>query len=213
MPDSNDPTPAPPSAAAPLDSLRSARWFAPDDLRAFGHRSRVMQMGYAPRRLGRQARSSRIVNTWTDINPCHAHFKQRVEDVKRGVLQAGGFPLELPAHLAGRDLRQADDHALPQLAGDGGRGAAALAPGRRRGADGRLRQDHARPADGRDQRRPARASTCRPGRCCAATGRARCSARARDAWKYWDERRAGKHDDDRVDRASKAASRAATAPA
>ena len=38
-----------------------------------------------------------IVNTWSDINPCHAHFKQRVEDVKRGVLQAGGFPVELPA--------------------------------------------------------------------------------------------------------------------
>jgi dihydroxy-acid dehydratase len=38
-----------------------------------------------------------VVNTWSDINQCHAHFKQRVEDVKRGVLQAGGLPLELPA--------------------------------------------------------------------------------------------------------------------
>lgn len=38
-----------------------------------------------------------IINTWSDINPCHTHFKQRVEDVKRGVLQAGGFPIELPA--------------------------------------------------------------------------------------------------------------------
>jgi dihydroxy-acid dehydratase len=38
-----------------------------------------------------------ILNTWSDINPCHAHFKHRVEDVKRGVLQAGGFPIELPA--------------------------------------------------------------------------------------------------------------------
>jgi dihydroxy-acid dehydratase len=38
-----------------------------------------------------------IVNTWSDANQCHTHFKQRVEDVKRGVLQAGGFPLELPA--------------------------------------------------------------------------------------------------------------------
>ena len=38
-----------------------------------------------------------IINTWSDINQCHAHFKQRVEDVKRGVLQAGGFPIELPA--------------------------------------------------------------------------------------------------------------------
>jgi dihydroxy-acid dehydratase len=38
-----------------------------------------------------------IVNTWSDINPCHTHFKQRVEDVKRGVWSAGGFPVELPA--------------------------------------------------------------------------------------------------------------------
>jgi len=76
--------------------LRSARWFAPDDLRAFGHRSRVMQMGYAPTDWeGRPVIA--ILNTWSDINPCHSHFRQRVEDVKRGVLQAGGFPLELPA--------------------------------------------------------------------------------------------------------------------
>ena len=80
---------------SPAD-LRSARWFAPDDLRAFGHRSRIMQMGYAPADwAGRPVIA--IVNTWSDINPCHAHFKHRVEDVKRGILQAGGFPLELPA--------------------------------------------------------------------------------------------------------------------
>jgi dihydroxy-acid dehydratase len=78
------------------ESLRSARWFAPDDLRSFGHRSRIMQMGYAPADwVGRPVIG--IVNTWSDLQPCHAHFKQRVEDVKRGVLQAGGFPVELPA--------------------------------------------------------------------------------------------------------------------
>jgi dihydroxy-acid dehydratase len=38
-----------------------------------------------------------IINTWSDINPCHTHFKQRVEDVKRGVWSAGGFPMEMPA--------------------------------------------------------------------------------------------------------------------
>ena len=38
-----------------------------------------------------------ILNTWSDLNPCHVHFKQRVEDVKRGVLEAGGFPVEMPA--------------------------------------------------------------------------------------------------------------------
>ena len=76
--------------------LRSARWFAPDDLRSFGHRSRVMQMGYAPADWQGKPIIA-IVNTWSDANQCHAHFKQRVDDVKRGVLQAGGFPLELPA--------------------------------------------------------------------------------------------------------------------
>ena len=55
-----------------------------------------MQMGYAPDDWAGKPVIA-IVNTWSDINPCHAHFKQRVEDVKRGVLQAGGFPLELPA--------------------------------------------------------------------------------------------------------------------
>jgi dihydroxy-acid dehydratase len=76
--------------------LRSARWFAPDDLRGSTHRSRFMQMGYGPEDWqGRPVVA--IINTWSDINPCHAHFKQRVEDIKRGVLQAGGLPIELPA--------------------------------------------------------------------------------------------------------------------
>ncbi|BEP51590.1 MULTISPECIES: L-arabinonate dehydratase [Variovorax] len=78
------------------DTLRSARWFAPDDFRSFGHRSRVMQMGYAPTDwVGKPIIA--IVNTWSDANQCHSHFKQRVDDVKRGIFQAGGFPLELPA--------------------------------------------------------------------------------------------------------------------
>ena len=77
-------------------SLRSAKWFAPDDLRSFGHRSRMMQMGYAPEDyLDRPIIA--ILNTWSDLQPCHTHFKQRVEDVKRGILHAGGFPVELPA--------------------------------------------------------------------------------------------------------------------
>ncbi len=76
--------------------LRSARWFVPDDLRSSGHRSRMMQMGYAPEDwAGRPVIA--ILNTWSDANPCHAHFRHRAEDVKRGILQAGGFPLELPA--------------------------------------------------------------------------------------------------------------------
>ena len=78
------------------ESLRSARWFAPDDFRSFGQRSRMNQMGYsAADYFGKPIVG--IVNTWSDLNQCHAHFKQRVEDVRRGILQAGGFPVELPA--------------------------------------------------------------------------------------------------------------------
>ncbi|HVY20789.1 MAG TPA: L-arabinonate dehydratase [Bauldia sp.] len=76
--------------------LRSARWFAPDDLRSFGHRSRMMQMGYGPEDWAGKPVIG-IINTWSDLQPCHAHFKDRVEDVKRGVSQAGGLPVELPA--------------------------------------------------------------------------------------------------------------------
>ncbi|WP_342363659.1 L-arabinonate dehydratase [Terrarubrum flagellatum] len=76
--------------------LRSARWFGPDDFRSFGHRSRMSQMGYAGEEYASKPVIA-IINTWSDLNQCHAHFKHRVEDVKRGVLQAGGFPVELPA--------------------------------------------------------------------------------------------------------------------
>ena len=83
------------------DQLRSARWFAPDDLRAFGHRSRAMQMGYAPEEWkGRPVIA--ILNTWSDAQPCHMHFRDRVEWVKRGVLQAGGaVTLDLSAQFIG----------------------------------------------------------------------------------------------------------------
>jgi dihydroxy-acid dehydratase len=78
------------------EQLRSHRWFGVTDLRSFGHRSRTLQMGYAREDfMGKPVIA--IINTWSDINPCHAHFRVRVEDVKRGVWQAGGFPIELPA--------------------------------------------------------------------------------------------------------------------
>ncbi|CAN1514984.1 IlvD Dihydroxyacid dehydratase/phosphogluconate dehydratase [Rhabdaerophilaceae bacterium] len=78
------------------EELRSARWFAPDDQRSFGHRSRMNQMGYDDVEIKGKPIIG-IVNTWSDFAQCHAHFKTRVDDVKRGVLQAGGFPVELPA--------------------------------------------------------------------------------------------------------------------
>ena len=77
------------------EDLRSHRWYGVKDLRASTHRSRTAQMGYdAADYAGKPVIA--ILNTWSDINPCHAHFKLRVEDVKRGIWQAGGFPVELP---------------------------------------------------------------------------------------------------------------------
>ena len=76
--------------------LRSSRWFSPNDVRSFGHRSRAMQMGLSKEDWDNKPVIG-IINTWSEIQPCHMHFKQRVEDVKKGVYQSGGFPIELPA--------------------------------------------------------------------------------------------------------------------
>ena len=84
------------TAKVSVEDLRSHRWFGVDDLRSFGHRSRTKQMGYSAVDFADKPVIG-IINTWSDINPCHAHFKQEVDDVKRGVHQAGGFPIELPA--------------------------------------------------------------------------------------------------------------------
>jgi dihydroxy-acid dehydratase len=78
------------------EELRSHRWYGVNDMRSFGHRSRTSQMGYTRADYAGKPVIA-IVNTWSDINPCHSHFKQRVEEVKRGIWQAGGFPVEMPA--------------------------------------------------------------------------------------------------------------------
>ena len=85
------------------ESLRSHRWYGPDDLRSFGHRSRTKQMGlHRDEFVGKPVIG--IINTWNEMNTCHTHFPQRVQDVKRGVLSAGGFPVELPAMSLGEQL-------------------------------------------------------------------------------------------------------------
>jgi dihydroxy-acid dehydratase len=78
------------------EELRSHRWYGVKDMRSFGHRSRTAQMGYHRSDYAGKPVIA-IINTWSDINPCHTHFKQRVEEVKRGIWQAGGFPVEMPA--------------------------------------------------------------------------------------------------------------------
>ncbi|KOG35665.1 dihydroxy-acid dehydratase [Streptomyces viridochromogenes] len=64
-------------------------------MRSFSHRARTRQLGYLPEEhLGKPVIA--ILNTWSDINPCHVHLRDRAQAVKRGVWQAGGFPLEFP---------------------------------------------------------------------------------------------------------------------
>lgn len=80
-------------------SLRSSRWFGgtPFDAEHTGH---ALQAG-----LSREEFEGKpvigIINTWSDLNPCHAHLRERAEAVKRGVWQAGGYPVELPAMALG----------------------------------------------------------------------------------------------------------------
>ncbi|MPY76335.1 MAG: dihydroxy-acid dehydratase [Alphaproteobacteria bacterium] len=78
------------------EELRSYQWYGVNDLHGFGHRSRTKQMGYAKEDFAGKPVIA-VINTWSEINQCHSHFKQRAEEVKRGVWQAGGFPVELPA--------------------------------------------------------------------------------------------------------------------
>lgn len=96
------PAPRDPALRDPA-RLRSARWFAPDDLRSFGHRSRLKGMGFDDIDF-RDRPVVAILNTWSELNTCHSHFRDRAEDVRRGILQAGGFPVEVPVLSLGEML-------------------------------------------------------------------------------------------------------------
>ena len=69
-------------------------------MRGFAHRQRMQQQGFRREDLMERPIVA-ILNTWSDLSPCHAHLRERAEAVKRGVLLAGGFPLELPAMSLG----------------------------------------------------------------------------------------------------------------
>ncbi len=172
------------------EDLRSYRWLGPDDLRSFGQRSSIMQMGYAPQDwVGKPIIG--ILNTWSDINPCQVHFKQRIDDVKRGVLQAGGFPIELPAlSLAENFVKPTTMLYRNMLAMD----------------TEELIRSH--PVDGAvlmggcDKTTPALlmgatsagvpAIFLPAGPMLRGNWKGRTLGSGSDAWKYWDERRAGK---------------------
>jgi len=80
--------------------LRSARWYGTDSRMGHTHRQRTSQAGFS-RADYRGKPVIGILSTWSDLNPCHMHFRERVQDVKRGVWQAGGFPVEVPVASLG----------------------------------------------------------------------------------------------------------------
>jgi dihydroxy-acid dehydratase len=96
MPDSS------PTRKTP-EQLRSYRWYGRDELRSFGHRSRAKQAGWgAEDYVGKPIIG--ILNTWSDLNSCHMHLRLTADAVKRGILQAGGHPMEVPVMSVGEML-------------------------------------------------------------------------------------------------------------
>jgi len=78
-----------------VEELRSQRWFsAPGAVGAHKHR-RIKQGGFDLADFKNKPIIA-ILSTWSDLQPCHSHFPQRVEEVKRGIWQAGGFPVVIP---------------------------------------------------------------------------------------------------------------------
>ncbi len=85
--DNNDPS--------PKRTLRSARWFRKDDLPGFVHRSTLAAAGWSREDLMTRPVVG-ILNTWSDINPCNLNLRALAEEVRTGVLEAGGIPFEVP---------------------------------------------------------------------------------------------------------------------
>jgi dihydroxy-acid dehydratase len=79
----------------PVARLRSQRWFAGDDINGFNHRAWLKPNGFSDEAL-RDRPVIGICNTWSELVGCNVHLRGLAEAVKRGVLQAGGLPLEFP---------------------------------------------------------------------------------------------------------------------
>ena len=120
--------------------LRSANWFG-----AYGRAGMIYRSWMRNQGFGADVFDGRpvigIAKTWSELTPCNAHLHRVAEAVKRGVWQAGGFPLEFPTMSPRRDPHAADRDALPQPDGHGGRGDDAGQPARRRRAAVGVRQD------------------------------------------------------------------------
>lgn len=83
-----------------MKTLRSARWFETATRMGHTHRQRILQAGFA-REDWKGKPVIAVLSTWSELNPCHIHLRERAEDVKRGVWQAGGFPVEVPVMSLG----------------------------------------------------------------------------------------------------------------
>src|SRR5690242_8483732 len=82
---------------------RSALWFGKGDKDGFIHRSSIKNQGWpADEFEGKPVIG--IANSWSEYNPCNAHLRQIAESVKRGVWEAGGFPLEFPTISLGEPI-------------------------------------------------------------------------------------------------------------
>ena len=85
---------------SPKSQRRSQAWFEKQDRDGFVHRSWTQKPGYPSDSFdGRPVIG--ICNTWSELTPCNSHFRELAEFVKRGVLEAGGFPLEFPVMSLG----------------------------------------------------------------------------------------------------------------
>src|SRR5215212_9103487 len=170
-------------------SLRSHRWFGRDDMRSFGHRSRAKQAGFSLDDISGKPVIA-ILNTWSDANPCHTHFRQRAEEVKRGIWQAGGFPMEIPLLTLGETFMKPSTMMYRNLLAMDAEEALRAYP-----ADGAIL------LGGCDKTVPAlvmgATSANLPalfvpaGPMLRGNWRGEVLGSGSDVWKYWDEKRAG----------------------
>jgi dihydroxy-acid dehydratase len=182
-----------PRARKSPGELRSHRWFGKDDFRSFSHRSRAKQAGFSAGDIAGKPVIA-ILNTWSDANPCHTHFKMRAEDVKRGVWQAGGFPMEIPVLTLGETFMKPSTMLYRNLLAMDAEEALRAYP-----ADGVVL------LGGCDKTVPAlvmgATSANLPtifvpaGPMLRGNWRGQIVGSGTDAWKYWDEKRAGLLDD------------------
>jgi dihydroxy-acid dehydratase len=173
--------------------LRSHRWFGRDDFRTFGHRSRAKQAGFSVEDFAGKPVIA-ILNTWSDANPCHTHLRLRAEDVKRGIWQAGGFPMEIPVLTLGETFMKPSTMLYRNLLAMDAEEALRAYP-----ADGAVL------LGGCDKTVPAllmgAASANLPaifvpaGPMLRGNWRGEILGSGTDAWKFWDEKRAGLLDD------------------